>query len=117
MWARRVAAEREGFEPSDEVDPRHTISNRARSAAPAPLRAPVRLAPLDLPLAPYEHRDALAGGRDAGDRHVGRADHEVDVDLALVRALALVRDQEREALAEREVAGGVLVEQRVVEDG
>jgi putative flavoprotein involved in K+ transport len=32
------AAEREGFEPSDEVDPRHTISSRARSAAPAPLR-------------------------------------------------------------------------------
>ena len=31
--------EREGFEPSDEVDPRHTISSRARSAAPAPLRA------------------------------------------------------------------------------
>jgi hypothetical protein len=30
-------AEREGFEPSDEVDPRHTISSRARSAAPAPL--------------------------------------------------------------------------------
>src|SRR5690348_1003971 len=29
--------EREGFEPSDEVDPRHTISSRARSAAPAPL--------------------------------------------------------------------------------
>ena len=26
-------AEREGFEPSDEVDPRHTISSRARSAA------------------------------------------------------------------------------------
>src|SRR3954452_18013032 len=31
--------EREGFEPSDEVNPRHTISSRARSAAPAPLRA------------------------------------------------------------------------------
>jgi len=31
--------EREGFEPSDEVDPRHTISSRARSAAPAPLQA------------------------------------------------------------------------------
>jgi hypothetical protein len=30
-------AEREGFEPSDEVDPRHTISSRARSTAPAPL--------------------------------------------------------------------------------
>ena len=39
-WARGsgLPAEREGFEPSDEVDPRHTISNRARSAAPAPLR-------------------------------------------------------------------------------
>src|SRR4051794_20090845 len=35
----RAAAEREGFEPSDEVDPRHTISSRARSAAPAPLPA------------------------------------------------------------------------------
>ena len=34
---RLTAAEREGFEPSDEVDPRHTISSRARSAAPAPL--------------------------------------------------------------------------------
>ena len=32
-----LEAEREGFEPSDEVDPRHTISSRARSAAPAPL--------------------------------------------------------------------------------
>jgi RNA polymerase sigma-70 factor, ECF subfamily len=33
-----VETEREGFEPSDEVDPRHTISSRARSAAPAPLQ-------------------------------------------------------------------------------
>jgi response regulator of citrate/malate metabolism len=39
------AAEREGFEPSDEVDPRHTISSRARSAAPAPLLERVSLAP------------------------------------------------------------------------
>jgi site-specific DNA recombinase len=31
-------AEREGFEPSNEVDPRYAISNRARSAAPAPLQ-------------------------------------------------------------------------------
>jgi putative flavoprotein involved in K+ transport len=36
--ASRRSAEREGFEPSDEVDPRHTISSRARSAAPAPLQ-------------------------------------------------------------------------------
>src|SRR6185312_16808443 len=36
--------EREGFEPSDEVDPRHAISSRARSTAPAPLRAARRVA-------------------------------------------------------------------------
>jgi hypothetical protein len=34
-----LQTEREGFEPSDEVDPRHAISSRARSTAPAPLRA------------------------------------------------------------------------------
>ena len=45
------------------------------------------------------------------------ADHEVDVDLGLVDAVAsLLADHEREALAERDVAGRVLVEQRVVED-
>jgi glucosyl-3-phosphoglycerate synthase len=33
------ATEREGFEPSNEVDPRYAISSRARSTAPAPLRA------------------------------------------------------------------------------
>jgi hypothetical protein len=32
-------AEREGFEPSNEVDPRYAISSRARSTAPAPLQA------------------------------------------------------------------------------
>jgi site-specific DNA recombinase len=31
-------AEREGFEPSNEVDPRYAISSRARSTAPAPLQ-------------------------------------------------------------------------------
>ena len=30
--------EREGFEPSNEVDPRYAISSRARSTAPAPLQ-------------------------------------------------------------------------------
>jgi hypothetical protein len=30
--------EREGFEPSNEVNPRYAISSRARSAAPAPLQ-------------------------------------------------------------------------------
>src|SRR5215203_3245156 len=32
------AAEGEGFEPSNEVNPRYTISNRARSTTPAPLQ-------------------------------------------------------------------------------
>src|SRR4051794_26047014 len=41
---RRRATEREGFEPSDEVDPRHAISSRARSTTPAPLRAARRVA-------------------------------------------------------------------------
>ena len=31
-------AERGGFEPPNEVDPRYAISSRARSTAPAPLR-------------------------------------------------------------------------------
>jgi glycosyl transferase family 2 len=35
-----VTAEREGFEPSNEVNPRYAISSRARSTAPAPLQAP-----------------------------------------------------------------------------
>src|SRR5438128_8225919 len=30
--------EREGFEPSNEVNPRYAISSRARSTAPAPLQ-------------------------------------------------------------------------------
>jgi hypothetical protein len=34
----RRCTEREGFEPSNEVDPRYAISNRARSTAPAPLQ-------------------------------------------------------------------------------
>jgi hypothetical protein len=34
----RQMAEREGFEPSNEVNPRYAISSRARSTAPAPLR-------------------------------------------------------------------------------
>jgi hypothetical protein len=34
-----TCTEREGFEPSNEVDPRYAISSRARSTAPAPLQA------------------------------------------------------------------------------
>src|SRR5829696_186161 len=70
---------------------------------------------LQLPRA-LEHRDPFAVGGDAGYGEVGRAAHEVDVDLALV-GLRRVLEQEREPLADGDVAGRVLVEQRVVEDG
>jgi hypothetical protein len=35
IWS---CTEREGFEPSNEVNPRYAISSRARSTAPAPLQ-------------------------------------------------------------------------------
>ena len=56
--------------------------------------------------------------RDAGDLELGRADHEVDVDLARVERGRGPSSStgEREAAAERDVARRVLVEQRVVED-
>src|SRR5215203_2850260 len=131
-------AEREGFEPSDEVNPRHTISNRARSAAPAPLLETARRVTrqesgeestsalgvagffaglLDLPGAAVQQGNAIAVPRDARDLQLVGADHEVDVDLALVDVGLARAGQEREALPERDVARGVLVEQRVVEDG
>src|SRR5205823_4891786 len=63
----------------------------------------------------YGYPLTLAG--DAVDVELGRADHEVDVPGALVGALAvLVLDQEREAVAERDVGRRVLVQQGVVED-
>src|SRR5439155_8712706 len=40
---------------------------------------------LQAPLAALEHRYLLAGGGDAGDRHVVAADHEVDVDARVVQ--------------------------------
>src|SRR5207244_4883817 len=62
-----VSTEREGFEPSNEVDPRYAISSRARSTAPAPLRraAPRRRAPCDRVGPP-------AQGYDTGGRSVAR---------------------------------------------
>src|SRR6185437_7822315 len=71
----------------------------------------------DLPDALAQHRHAVAGGGDAGDVDLGGADHEVDVHLAAVDpfAVALLYGPV-EALAEGDVAGRVLVEQRVVED-
>src|SRR2546430_15843779 len=59
--------EREGSDPSNEVDPRYAISSRARSTAPAPLRraAPRRRAPCDRVGPP-------AQGYDTGGRSVAR---------------------------------------------
>ena len=53
----------------------------------------------DLPVAAAEHGNVLAGCRDPVDLELGAADHEVDVDLALVdeRLLGLVLDRERVA--------------------
>src|SRR4051812_29835190 len=76
------------------------------------------------PLALAEYRDTAAVGMNAVDVGLGRADHPVDVNEALVaalrrnllrRQLAAVDEAFRVALAERDVRGGVLVEQRVEE--
>src|SRR5262249_2654740 len=77
----------------------------------------LRTEPLKLPVAVAEHRHAPAGARQTSYVELRRADHEIDVDAAVVdaRQVALV-DGEREAVAERDVARGVLVEQGVVED-
>ena len=93
---------------------------RARPAEPG---RPLSSAPSG-PLALAHHRHAAAVGVDAVDVDLARADHPVDVDQALVaalrrdllrRQLGAVDEAFRVALAERDVAGGVLVEQRVVE--
>src|SRR6476661_8972047 len=79
---------------------------------------------LSRPLALAEYGYASAVGVNAVDVGLIRADHPVDMDQALVAALRrnLLRRQPgaideafRIALAERDVAGGVLVEQRVEE--
>src|SRR5207248_4423401 len=56
---------------------------------------------LQAPLAALEHRYLLAGGGDAGDRHVVAADHEVDVDARVVQPpLILLAGREPVRLAE-----------------
>src|ERR1700738_5060622 len=76
------------------------------------------------PLALAEYRDAAAVGVNAVDVDFIRTDHPVDVDEALVAALrgdllwrqsVAIDEAFRIALAERDVAGGVLVEQGVEE--
>src|SRR5919204_818648 len=77
-----------------------------------------RVGALDLPAAVAEHWHAVALAGDPRHRDVVAADHEVDVDLAAVDAVAiLVADRGCVGVAERDVAGGVLVEERVREDG
>src|SRR5436189_851193 len=71
---------------------------------------------LDLPGPAAEDGDLVAFPSGAGDIDVVAADHEVDVDGApidLVHVLRAYRDLV--GVAERDVARGVLVEERVVE--
>src|SRR6185503_6050268 len=71
----------------------------------------------DLPHPAGEQRDLVAAAGHAADGDLLRADHEVDVDLALVdpRQVGRVRDRVRIRVAERKVARRVLVEERVEE--
>ena len=98
-------------------------TNRAGRTPPSPSCGPMVLsfgseAALDPPVAAAQHRHALTGRGDAGHLELGRADHEVDVRGADVRpgAIALVLEHEGVGAAESDVARGVLVDQRVVED-
>ena len=118
-------AERGGFEPPNEVDPRYAISSRARSTAPAPLRGGVSLAwPIGRVLYSCQLRRWSSGisppsASSPVTATSSPADHEVDMDPALVdaRQLAGVLDDHLVGLPDRDVAGGVLVDQRVVEHG
>src|SRR5437667_4402460 len=84
----------------------------------------LRIMLLSRPLAVAEYGHASAVGVNAIDVGLIRADHPVDMDQALVaalrrhllgRQLGAVDEAFRIALSERDVAGGVLVEQRVEE--
>src|SRR5665811_446239 len=99
------------------------LSSGARSRGP--LANPSCAAPdLSGPLALPEYGHASAVCESTVDVNFIRADHPVDMDQALVaalrgdllrRQLATVDEAFRIALAERDVAGGVLVEQCVEE--
>src|SRR4051812_2405149 len=90
-----------------------TAGRRGISVTSPPQVRPRSLLPGEVP----EHRNSFAVGGDAVDLHLGRADHEVDVPGAHVCTLAVfVLDEEREAVAERDVARCVLVQQRVKEN-
>src|ERR1700722_6942279 len=76
------------------------------------------------PLALAEHRYSASIGMNAVDVGLVRADHPVDMDKTLVAALrcdlfrrqfAAINETFRIALTERDVAGGILVEQSIEE--
>src|SRR5437763_786267 len=73
---------------------------------------------LDLPGATTQQRHLATATLDPRHGNLVGPDHEVDVELAAVDAwLILLADGELEPLAERDVAGCVLVEQGVEEHG
>ena len=85
-----LQAERGGFEPPNEVDPRYAISSRARSTAPAPLRAAPSLA-YRLACRLYSCQPPSRSSGISPPSQVSPVtatcvapDHEVDVDLAAV---------------------------------
>src|SRR5260221_628073 len=125
--AAAAAAEREGFEPSNEVDPRYAISSRARSTAPAPLLAlssPGRVAAAwlsDLPGASAKDGDlALQAGDDrtADDERLGGS-HDAVRPLRVRRAEDLLRGEVRHVpdAVHRLEAGGHEVRGREQPDG
>ena len=88
--------------PDPPAPPRPSGGARARLRSarrrPRPRRAPVGEAlrgRSDLPRPAHEQRQLVAGAGHAADRDVVRADHEVDVDLALVdsRQVGGIRDR------------------------
>src|SRR5450631_23101 len=80
--------------------------------------APRGVAGLDLPDPVDEHRDLGALAGDAGDHDLWCPDHEIDVDARMVNVFAVgFVDRVRVGGADGNVAGRILVQERVVEDG
>src|ERR1700727_997012 len=94
----------------------HSWLGPGLTISPPPRATRSALSCLERPALVDQHRKlaSVAGGR--GDLDLGPADHKVGVDSARVDSGSglLIVGQLREARAEREVAGGILVEQRVV---
>src|SRR6266480_539864 len=98
------------------ISPQWPTSKRRLESQPLQGQSPAGTVPLDLPSAAAEHGHLAAVGGQTRHLHVVAADHEVDVDCALVDLRhVLGADGELVGVPERDVARGILVEQGVVE--